>query len=117
VLEVNQINDGKYTPVWSIEFLKDSPASQLSPSVCIPYGHADAASMKVRKPAQLLQPHQAYSFFFNAFVAKEQGKGFVNRVYRGNFCIVLDAQRQPKVRQVVYDAASGEWLWNACNIK
>jgi hypothetical protein len=117
VLEVNQINDGKYTPVWSIEFLKDSPASQLSPSACIPYGYVDAVSMKIIKSAQQLQPYQAYSFFFNAFVAKEQGKGLVNRVYRGNFCIVLNELRQPKVRQVVYDATLGEWLWNVCLIK
>jgi hypothetical protein len=117
MLEVNQITDGKYTPVWSIEFVKESPASQLSPSACIPYGYVDEVSTKARKLPQPLRLNQPYAFFFNAFVPKEQGKGLVNRVYRGNFCLVLDEFQQPKVRQVVYDAVTGEWLWNVCNVK
>ncbi len=117
MLEVNQITDGKYTPVWSIEFLKDSPASRLSTSACILYGHVDEASIKIRQQLQQLRLNQQYAFFFNAFASKDQGKGLVNRVYRGNFCVVLDELQQPKVRQVVYDAVTGEWLWSVCNMK
>jgi hypothetical protein len=117
ILEVNRISDGKYIPVWSIEFLKDSYLSQLSPNACLPYGLIDEASIKVRQIAQLLQPNQRYAFFINAFVPTERGNGFMNRVYRGNFCIVLDELQQPKVRQVVYDIATSEWQWNVCNRK
>ncbi len=63
MLEVNQITDGKYTPVWSVEFVKESPASQLSPSACIPYGYVDAVSTKARKLPQPLLLNQPYAFF------------------------------------------------------
>ena len=98
------------TLIWS--FMKEPKAPGLSLKVdqCIPYGKTPVGMLSLVPPVPLTTG-VVYLVSVNARLSDSSDP---TRGYQGEFCLISDLPRPPRVHQILWDAKASKWQRDAC---
>lgn len=96
--------------IWS--FMKEPKAVGLSLKAdqCIPYGKTPVNMLSLVEPAPLTTG-VVYLVSVNARLNDPSDS---TRSYQGEFCLIPDLPRAPRVHQILWDAKAGKWQRDVC---